>query len=155
MTTTLCHVNPHGTRTYMGTLTDGAPLHETLAACALRQGIQAATFDLLGGLHTLELTAYDFTTQARLVPLTFSGALEIVAGHGTISLLDNAPHVHLHVVVAYRDAAAPTGITLVGGHAAHATAFAVEFTLHAYDGPGVRRAPHAGTGLQLWHLEAL
>lgn len=155
MTTTLRQVNTQGTRTFMGTLTDGAVVHEALAACARLHNIQAASFDLLGGLHSLELTAYDFTTQARLAPLTFTGALEIVAGHGTISLLDDAPHVHLHLVAAWRDAAAATGITLVGGHAARAVAFAVEFTLHAYDGPGVQRAPHPGTGLQLWHLEAL
>ncbi|MDW8318974.1 MAG: hypothetical protein RMN53_14170 [Anaerolineae bacterium] len=74
----------------------------------------------------------------------------IVAGHGTVSRLDGRPHVHLHLVLAWRDDAAPHGVALVGGHAARALAFAVEFTLTAYDGVPMERRPDPTTGLALW-----
>jgi len=139
----------------MGTITDGADLHASLSETAQAYAIQTATFELLGGLHRVEFSAYDFTTQTRLAPLVFERALEIVAGHGTLSLLDGEPHVHLHLTVAFRDADQPHGIAVVGGHAAHASAYAVEFTLTAYDGAPVQRGHHTGTGLKLWDLPRL
>ena len=82
--------------------------------------------------------------------MVFTRPLEIIAGHGTISLLDGSPHIHLHLTLAYRDERSPTGIQVIGGHAAKAIAFAVEFTLTAYDGAPLHRAKHGGTGLMLW-----
>jgi predicted DNA-binding protein with PD1-like motif len=153
MTITLRHVNPVATRVFMGTLTDNALVHEALAQIAQNQHIHTATFELLGGLHEVELTAYDFVTQTRLKPLVFTGAMEIVSAHGTIALLDGQAHIHTHMALAYRDETTPQGIVMIGGHVARAMAFAVEFTLTAYDGAPVHRAPHASTGLNLWHLE--
>jgi predicted DNA-binding protein with PD1-like motif len=155
-------VNPAGARVFMGTITEGEGVHDALAAAAQAYGVHTATFELLGGLTRLELAAFDFITRTRLPALTFTGALEIVSGHGTIALADaaalaDAPaalrvHVHVHITAAFRDPASPTGITVVAGHCAAAAAFAVEYTLTAYDGAPVFRAPHAGTGLALWSL---
>ncbi|MDW8325281.1 MAG: DNA-binding protein [Anaerolineales bacterium] len=155
MTLTLQHVNPAGLRAFMGTLTDNADVHASLAEAARALGVNAGTFELLGGLTRVEFTEYDFLTRQRKPALSFERALEIVAGHGTLSLLDGAPSVHLHLVCAFRDDAAPHGIAIVGGHAARAIAFAVEFTLLAFDGATVQRAQHAGTGLKLWSLPSL
>jgi predicted DNA-binding protein with PD1-like motif len=141
-------VATQGLRVFMGVITDGEPLHQALAHVAAAHDIGAATVALLGGLTEVELTAYDFATQQRLPPRVYRGSLEIVAGHGTISRLEGQPHVHLHLVLACRDATA--GMVLVGGHVARALAFAVEFTLTAYDGVVVSRRPHASTGLALW-----
>jgi predicted DNA-binding protein with PD1-like motif len=152
MKTAIRHINPAGTRVYMGTLTDRANVHEAFAEVARTLKIETAAFEMLGGLHEVEFTAYNFVEQRREPPIVFKRALEIVGGHGTISQLDNAPHVHIHLIVAYRDESAPHGIVVVGGHAARALAFAVEFTLRAYDGAPVHRAMHMGTGLQLWDL---
>ncbi|NJN79470.1 MAG: hypothetical protein HC797_02830 [Anaerolineales bacterium] len=41
---------------------------------------------------------------------------------------------------------------MIGGHAARAIAFAVEFTLTVYIGEKVTREMHEGTGLQLWNF---
>ncbi len=146
----LRQVNPHGSRVFMGTLTDGVNIHDALAETAVSHHIHTATFELLGGLHEVELTAYDFVAQRRLEPVLVKRPLEIIAGHGTISQLDGKPHVHLHLTLSCRDEAAPFGIAVIGGHVARAHAFAVEFTLTAYDGPPMQRAHHAGTGLMLW-----
>lgn len=155
MSITLQHVNPQATRVFMGTLTGDADLHAALAEVAAAHNIQTATFDMLGGLREVEFRAFDFDSQQRKPPLNFKRALEIVAGHGTIALLDGKPHIHMHLAVAYQDPAAPHGIVVVAGHAARAVAFAVEFTLTAYDGAPVHRALHAATGLMLWNLPSL
>jgi len=155
MTTTIKHVNPSGSRVYMGTLTENADVHESLIEVAEKHGIQTATFELLGGLREVEFRAFDFDSQQRKTPLHFKRALEIVAGHGTISMLDDKPHVHLHLAVAYQDPESPNGIILLAGHCAKAIAFAIEFTLTAYDGNLVHRAKHEGTGLMLWDLPKL
>lgn len=155
MTITLQHVNPQFTRTFMGTLTDNADVHASLTEVAEKHNIQTATFELLGGLREVEFRAFDFDSQQRKAPLNFKRALEIVAGHGTISILDNKPHVHLHLAVAYQDSESPNGIVVLAGHASKAIAFAIEFTLTAYDGNPVHRAKHEGTGLMLWNLPKL
>ena len=102
---------------------------------------------MLGGLEKAVFTEYDLLTKERKPPLTFARPLEMLSGHGTISLLDDQLFVHIHLVVSYQDHG---NIVILGGHAAEARAFAVEFTLHAYDGAPVQRAMHAGTGLRLW-----
>ena len=123
MTTSLQQVNPNGQRVWMGTLVDRANVHDALAEIAIAHQITAGTFQLLGGLHEVELAAYDFEQQIRLAPLLFKRPLEIIAGHGTISLLEGKPHIHLHLSLSFRDETSPTGIQVIGGHAAKALAF--------------------------------
>jgi predicted DNA-binding protein with PD1-like motif len=150
MTITLKHVNTQSTRVFMGTFTDGQNIHEAFAKIADVQDIHAATFEMLGGLTEVELTEFDFINKIRKEPLVFAHPLEIVSGHGTISRLNKEPHVHIHLTLSFRDSSARNGIAIIGGHAARAIAFAVEFTLTAYDGVKVNRQLHEGTGLQLW-----
>ena len=155
MTTTIKQVNPARTRVFTGTITDDADVHTSLLEVAEKHGIQTATFELLGGLREVEFRAFDFDSQQRKAPLHFKRALEIVAGHGTIAILDGKPHIHLHLAVAYQDSEAPNGIIVLAGHCAKATAFAIEFTLTAYEGNPVHRTKHEGTGLMLWDLPKL
>jgi len=139
----------------MGTLTDDADVHASFLEIAEKHNIQTATFELLGGLREVEFRAFDFDRQQRKAPLAFNRALEIVAGHGTIAMLDGKPHVHVHLSVAYQDSESPNGIVVLAGHCAKAIAFAVEFTITAYDGDPVHRSKHEGTGLMLWDLPGL
>ena len=155
MSTSLTQVNTKGTRVFMGTITDEEYIHEALAKIAKAQNIYAATFEMLGGLTEVEFTEYDFINKIRKPPLVFARPLEILSGHGTISRLNDEPHVHTHLTLSFRDGSAPNGIAVIGGHAARAIAFAVEFTLTAYDGISVNRAMHEGTGLQLWNLASV
>ncbi len=148
-------VNPQGTRVFMGTVTDGLNLHDALAQTAHAHQVKIATFEMLGGLKLVEFTAYDADAQTRLEPIIVERALEIVAGHGTISQLDGNSHVHMHLAVSFLDETSSHGITVLGGHVARALAYAVEFTLTAYDGISVQRGHHVGTGLHLWDLPEL
>lgn len=149
---TLQHVNPSGSRVYFGTLTGGEFLHKALIEIVQRHWIKAATIEMLGGLSEAEFTEYDFVTRTRRPALRFERAMEIVNGHGTVSLLDGKPHVHIHLALSFRDPDAPHGIAVIGGHCASARAFAVEFVLTAYDGAPVNRGLDAATGLQLWQM---
>ncbi len=146
-------IDPAGTRTFMCTLTNGADVHTAIADIAREHEILTGRFDMLGGISAVDFTAYDFTSKTRLPALSVGGALEIVSGHGTIAQLDGQPHVHLHLVLAMRNAAGE--IKVVAGHAARAVAFAIEITLTAFDGAPVQREDHAGTGLKLWALPPL
>lgn len=149
---TLSQINTQSTRVFMGTLTNGEAIHDAFAKIARAQNIRAATFEMLGGLTEVEFTEYDFINKIRKPPVIFARPLEILSGHGTISKLNDEPHVHTHMTLSFRDESAPNGISIIGGHAARAIAFAVEFTLTVYDGVPVNRAMHEGTGLQLWNL---
>ena len=133
-------------RVYAGTLTDNADLHERFREFAHAHDIRAGNVFLLGGLSEVTLGAFDFAKGERLEPLVFRGAFEIVGGHGLISTLDGEPHVHLHLSLSSRT---EDNIRLIGGHVVNAKAFAVEFTLLSYEGEGLARTLHAGTGLQL------
>ncbi len=155
MTITLAHINIKSTRVFMGTLTSAQNIHKAFAKIADSQNIQAATFEMLGGLTEVEFTEYDFINKIRREPLVFVRPLEILSGHGTISRLNGEAHVHSHLTLSFRDESARNGISVIGGHAARAIAFAVEFTLSVYDGVPVNREMHEGTGLQLWSLPAL
>jgi predicted DNA-binding protein with PD1-like motif len=148
----LQQMNPSGARTFFGTLTDGEDVHAALCAIARAKDIGAGRVDLLGGLTHATLTAYDFTTRTRHAPLVLQGAIEIAHAHGTLSLLNAAPMLHLHAVLAVRDSDPAQGSRVYAGHVAAASAFAVEFILTAYDDPPVSRAEHPGTGLSMWQL---
>jgi predicted DNA-binding protein with PD1-like motif len=154
MTTTLAQVNTQSTRVFIGTFTNGEAIHDAFVQIARARNIHAATFEMLGGLTEVELTEYDFIHKTRKPPLVFARPLEIVSGHGTISRLNNDPHVHTHLTLSFRDESAPNGVSIIGGHAVRALAFAVEFTLTVYDGVPVNRSMHEGTGLKLWDLPA-
>lgn len=147
-------VNSAGSRVFMGTITGNADIHQALTQFSVESQVKTATFQLLGGLTKAVFTEYNFQTQSRGMPIIFERPLEIIAGHGTISQLDAQPHVHLHLALSFQNPAAPDGISVVGGHAAQALAFAVEFTLTAYDGTPVHRAIHTETGLKLWVFQS-
>lgn len=150
MTIRLQAFGPVSTQIYAGTLTGGERVHEALATVATRHAIHAGIVHLLGGLSSVSFTAYDFITKTRHPAQTFEGVLEIVGGHGTISLLEGDPSIHLHLMVAQRDAHGATFIS--GGHCSDARAFAVEFVLHAFDQQVFSRVPDELTGLALWHF---
>ena len=152
MAISLAHINTKSTRVFMGTFTNGEVIHAAFAKITNAEKIHSGTFEMLGGLTEVEFTEYDFINKMRREPLVFARPLEILSGHGTISRLKNEPHVHTHLTLSFRDESAPNGISIIGGHAARAIAFAVEFTLTVYDGVPVNRAMHEGTGLQLWDL---
>ncbi|GAB1422404.1 DUF296 domain-containing protein [Anaerolineales bacterium] len=139
----------------MGHISQRADLHKALGKAAQYFGVRTGKIELLGGLHRVSFSAYNFEKQERLPSIVVEGANEIVGGHGTISELDGDLHIHLHLSIAYRDEKATSGIQVVGGHVAAAEVYAVEFIMTAYDGEGVHREEDALTGVKLWSLPTI
>lgn len=144
------HINPAGTRVFMGQFLR-EEIHPALTRIMTEQNIRAGSVQLMGTMTDVEFRAYDFTTKTRRAPIMFSGALEIVNAQGHLSMNDGQPHVHLHASVTVPH----SGIWVAGGHVQRAVAFAVEFTLWAYDGDElVRRFDH-DVGLSIWDVPEL
>lgn len=152
MSVTVRLVASSGQRVYATVFKGGIDLHRALGEIAATQQITAASVQLLGGLREAAFTETDVATGVKKPALVFRRPLEIVGGGGMISMLDQAPHVHLHLTLSFQDADMPFGISVVGGHIAYALAHAVEAFIVCYDGrPPVRRHD-PDTGLLLWDL---
>jgi uncharacterized protein len=148
-------VNTIGTRVYMGTLTDGEELHPAMTSIAKALNVGAATFQLLGELSDIEFSEFDVRQQRHTAIGRLKRKTEIIGGHGTISLLNGEPYLHVHLIVSTGRAPRYYPIAAFGGHVARAVIFAAEFTLTCYDGVPVHNAIHPSTGLVLWHVPPL
>ena len=152
MSVTMRLVANAGQRVYATVLRHGVDLHRALARIATAQQIPAASEQLLGGLREAAFAETDVATGVKKPSLMFRRPLEIVGGGGMISLLDQAPHVHLHLTLSFQDASVPCGVAVVGGHVAYALAHAVEAFIICYDGRPPERRADPDTGLLLWDL---
>jgi predicted DNA-binding protein with PD1-like motif len=151
----LQQVNTIATRVYMGTLTEGEELHPAMIRIAKALNVYAATFELLGGLTDIEFSEFNIEQQRHVTIGRLQRKTEIVGGHGTISLLNDEPHVHVHLVVSPGSSLRRPATASYSGHVMRAVVYAVEFTLTCYDGAPVRRAMHPATGLMLWDTPPL
>lgn len=126
-------------------LTNGADLLEELVAACGEVGAKAAAIEVIGAVSTLELGFYH-QDRKEYESLTFDGAWEIASAVGNLSLRDDAPLVHLHIV-----ASGPDG-RCVGGHVMPGcTVFAAEAAITALEGLAPPERELDGvTGLKLW-----
>ncbi len=138
-------VGTAGTRVYMGSILN-EELHPVFARLMTELNIRAGSVQFIGGLTDVEFRSWDILSKTRRPPVTFSGALEVVSSQGHLSYQDGAPHIHLHATVTVPH----SGIWVAGGHVQRAMAFAVEFTMWAYDGGELVRRYDPQTGLNIW-----
>lgn len=138
-------VNAQGMRVYMGTILN-EELHPAIARLMIELNVRAGSVQCIGGLTDIEFRSYDILTKTRRPPIMFSGTLDVVSSHGHLSYQDGSPHVHLHATVTVPN----SGVWVAGGHVQRAMAFAVEFTMWAYDGEDLIRRFDEETGLSLW-----
>ena len=122
----------------------GDDVYDTLTGFVRDRGIRAATVTALGAVERAALRYYD-QTERRYQDFVIDRPLEVVAAVGNVSLLDDAPFLHLHASLT--DEAGHGH----GGHVNTGTvAFALEATIVELDGsPPVRQFDPA-TGLTLW-----
>lgn len=139
------HINTQGTRVYMGTILD-EELHPAFRRLMDEYQIYAGSVQFIGGLTQIEFRSYDLQKKIRRPPVSHCGALDVVHAYGHLSYRDDLPHVHLHAAVTVPH----SGIWTTGGHVERATAFAIEFTIWAYDGAALTRSFDEATGLDLW-----
>ncbi|MBT8212262.1 MAG: DNA-binding protein [Acidimicrobiia bacterium] len=134
----------HPGRVHLVRLATGSDLYDSVTTYVRDHGIGAASVTFLGAVQHAALRYYD---QDEKVYRDFEIAehLEVVAGVGNVSLLDDAPFVHIHAALADAEGRA------FGGHVNTGTiVFATEVTIHELEGePPVRDADDC-TGLTLW-----
>jgi uncharacterized protein len=126
-------------------LTHGADLLDELSTACAGLGARAGTLEVIGAVSTLVLGYYD-QDRKEYASLSFDGAWEIASGVGNISVLDDEPFVHLHVVASGDDG------RCVGGHLMPGcTVFAAEASITTLEGHAPpERELDGATGLKLW-----
>lgn len=131
-------------RVHLLRLATGSDLYEEISAYATEHAVRAASVTFLGAVQQAALRYYD--QEAKVYQdFTIDEHLEVVAGTGNVSLLDEAPFLHIHAVFADSDGKA------LGGHVNVGTmVFALEVTLHELVGDVPIRLPDDCTGLTLW-----
>ena len=107
-------------------------------------GIEAAWLSYLGALQTAALRYYDQTNK-EYCDFHIHQHLEVVSGMGNVSLLDGAPFIHTHAVLA--DASGHA----FGGHVNHGCeVWALEVKIEEFRGDAPVRMFDEATGLSLW-----
>ena len=135
-------------RRFVGRLPHGKDLIRSIEDFCKASSIQTATFSVIGAVSSATLGAYD---QKQQVYATFTeeGPLEIVTCSGNISLVDEEPVVHAHIVLANLE-----GKTM-GGHLFSETILYVgEIDLQELTGTPLERSYDDTTGLMLWKISS-
>jgi predicted DNA-binding protein with PD1-like motif len=121
----------------------GEDLLEGLNRAVLELGIEAATLQVIGGLTEGVLGYFD-PDAGDYLP-TRTGHVEICAGLGNVSMRDEKPFIHLHLVLSGPNGAA------VGGHAMEGCrAFVVEAYFRKLDGEAPVRQEVVGSTVKTW-----
>ena len=126
--------------------THGADLLEELTAACADYRVKAASVELIGSVSSLVLGYYDQDRQ-EYESRSYDGKWEIASAVGNISVLNEEPSVHLHVVASGEDG------RCVGGHLMPGcTVFAAEGAITALKGHAPpERELDGATGLKLWN----
>lgn len=108
------------------------------------RSIQTAWLSYLGAVQTAALRYYD-QEQREYCDFHIHQHLEVVSGTGNVSLLDGAPFIHTHAVLADASGRA------FGGHVNHGCeVWALEVRIEELRGDAPVRTFDEPTGLSLW-----
>jgi len=125
-------------------LNTGEDLLDGITEYVTGAGIRAAWLTYLGAVSRASLRYYD-QDERIYRNFEFDEHLEVLAGVGNVSLLDEAPFVHTHAAFA-----GSNGKT-VGGHLnSGTTVWALEVRIQELIGDPLIRQPDDCTSLSLW-----
>jgi predicted DNA-binding protein with PD1-like motif len=122
-----------------------ADLVQTITELASSKGIRAGSFTAIGALKRARLGYYDQKNH-EYREIKIDSPHEIASCTGNVSLKDEEPFVHAHVVLADE-----TGDTKAG-HLFEGIVFAGEVHLRQLEGPRLERKYDEVTGLSLWNM---
>jgi len=138
----LRHVQPAAV--FMGRLPYGADLLAALHQVCIEKEITLGRIEAIGAVQKAALMYYNQDKQ-EYETLKFDRHLEIVAFMGNVSVKDNKPMIHGHIVLADKEGNA------FGGHLAPGTIiFACEVSIQVFEGALFEREREPQTGLPLW-----
>lgn len=132
-------------RIFIDRLCKGDDLLDALTVFCRSKDIAAGTFTVIGAASQAHIGYYDQKDKKYRPPLLLKKPLEIVSCSGNISLKDDVPFIHAHIVLADERGRA------FGGHLMPGTiVFAAEFVINELKGVSLSRIPDPATGLSLW-----
>ena len=131
-------------RRFVGRLPHGKDLIASIEDFCIESAIQMATFSVMGAVSSATMGAYDQKQQVY-VTFTENSDMEIVTCVGNVSLKDQAPVIHAHIVLGDEHG------KIIGGHLFSDTIlFAGEMDLQELVGKPMERVYDRTTGLFLW-----
>jgi predicted DNA-binding protein with PD1-like motif len=143
MNQTVCAEFEPGRR-FVGRLPHGKDLIASIEDFCMESGIQMATFSVIGAVSSATMGAYDQKQQVY-VTFTENRPMEVITCVGNVSLKDQAPAIHAHIVLGDEHG------KIIGGHLFSDTVlFAGEIDLQELVGNPMERVYDRTTGLFLW-----
>jgi predicted DNA-binding protein with PD1-like motif len=101
-------------KTYIAVFDTGDELAEGLRALAVELQLSAASFKAIGGLSSVRLGWFSWTTKKYEPCVTLDEQLELLSLIGDVAMYDGVPQVHAHAIIGKADG------TAHGGHLLHA-----------------------------------
>ncbi len=133
-------------RQFLIRLPHGGDLLETLNGICREKKIESGEINVIGAVKSAVVGYYNQQTQ-EYQAISFESTLEIAACSGNISIKDDSPIVHAHIVLSDETGAA------TGGHLMPGTIiFAAEAIVVELEGPKLLRQTDSTTGLPLWGM---
>ena len=129
---------------FVGRLPHGKDLIASIEDFCIESSIQMATFSVIGAVSSATIGAYDQKQQVY-VTYTENMPMEVVTCIGNVSLKDQAPVIHAHIVLGDERG------KIIGGHLFSETVlYAGEMDLQELVGKPLERLYDRTTGLFLW-----
>lgn len=131
---------------YMGRLEYGQDIIDSLENFCAENEVKIAWVQMIGALRKATISYYDQEKHCYFNK-KLEGEYEIVSCSGNISVKENAPMAHLHIVLS------DTEYNCIAGHLMPGSTeiFACEFVLHRFEGEeALVRGQDDQTGLSLW-----
>jgi predicted DNA-binding protein with PD1-like motif len=130
-------------RSLMARLDHDAEIISQITHLASKEKICSGVFGVIGALKQSELSYYD-QKSLEYRKILVEGPAELISASGNISLRDDQPFVHAHVVLSDQDG------KVWGGHLSKGMIFAAELYLLELLGRPLKREHDPVTGLYLW-----
>jgi len=130
-------------RIIQGRLCKGDEIISRLSSFLKDNSITSGIITGIGAVSFAKIGYYNQTEQ-KYIAREFNEAMEILSLKGNISIKDNEPFMHLHIVLSKDD------FTCIGGHLSEAKIFAFEFEIIEFEGISFERGFDSDTGLFLW-----
>lgn len=129
----------------LGQLEHGTDLYNGITRIIQERGIRTGRVSGIGAVQKAALAYYDQKSM-QYSTMEFQHPMEILSLHGNITIKDDAPFLHAHVVLSDEQGNGRGGHLVPGG----TPVFACELTIEELDGPEIVREADKRTGLTLW-----
>jgi len=141
-------MNYSSKRTLIGHLERNSDLYNGITRVVQENNIKIGRVTGIGAVQKAKLAYYD-QKLLKYDEIEVSEPMEILALNGNVSLKEDKPFVHAHIVLGDEKGNARGGHLLPGG----TPVFACEVMIEEYEGPRLERDLDEITGLALWTKE--